>query len=389
MTPNSELGVTSNMNATLRQVNVFIASPGDVSDARDCVRKAIERINRLVARPSGFLLEPIGWEDIPAGKAKRTQEIINPYVEGADIFIGILNKRFGSPTGVAESGTEEEYNVIEKRWNHETSRPEIMIYFKKLSKDDLTDPGEQLQRVLEFKRRICDTVLYKEFEASNDLGEQIENALAAWIYKHQESSTLVLREVNVDALETIDLVILTHLVQHLDINNHYLQTITNHPKSKIDSSIARLERDALVTRRHGKVRPTNSTEGFLSIVKHLINGEQWRLLLQSDYYSHMLRSILHDLIAARFHYKIGEEMADLLRMFALLSPAAASYILFGDTTLYDNLFEHTHTLGDQQIIMANEMMKQNILHQVLLRYAEDSINAKLLDTLEGKSLPAS
>lgn len=57
--------------ADLKQVFVFIASPGDVAPARDTARRAIERINRIVAKRAGFLLEPIGWEDIPPGKADR------------------------------------------------------------------------------------------------------------------------------------------------------------------------------------------------------------------------------------------------------------------------------------------------------------------------------
>ncbi|NLZ04341.1 MAG: hypothetical protein GXY19_04145 [Phycisphaerae bacterium] len=53
---------------TLKRVIVVIASPGDVADARSSVRHAVDRINHLVVKDNGFLLEPIGWEDIPPGK---------------------------------------------------------------------------------------------------------------------------------------------------------------------------------------------------------------------------------------------------------------------------------------------------------------------------------
>ncbi len=204
------------------------------------------------------------------------------------------------------------------------------------------------------------------------------------IYNHIESTTLTLRQANVDSLESTDLEILTCLVQHSDIAIEDLHTFTNYSISRIHSSIARLERHGLVTRPFGRIKTSNSTEGFLSIVKHLIGGDQWRLLLQSDYYSHMLKDTIHDLIAMRFHYKIQDEFPDFLRKFALLSPKAASYILFGDTSLYDNLAEQARTLGDQQIAMANEMIMRNILQNVLMSYAEDSINAKLIDTLDGR-----
>jgi tetratricopeptide (TPR) repeat protein len=98
----------------------------------------------------------------------------------------------------------------------------------------------------------------------------------------------------------------------------------------------------------------------------------------------MLKITLRDLIASRFHCKIEVETADVLHKMALLSPAAASYLLFGETTLYEKSAEHAQTLGKEQVAFANEIMKQNILHQVLLRYSDDSTNANLLDTLEGE-----
>lgn len=374
------------MSKTLRIVNVFIASPGDVSEARDRARKAIGRINRLIAKPSGFFLEPIGWEDIPACKGERTQDVINHYVDAADIFVGILNKRFGSPTGIAESGTEEEYNLIEKRWYEKDPKPDILIYFKKLSKKDLADPGEQLNHVLQFKKRISDTVLYKEFEGSDDLAEKIEDALADWLHRQCESTAIVLRETDVDALKTADLEILASLVQHTDVSAKSLQTLTGYKEEDIKSSITRLERHGLVAEYREKIKPLNSTDGFLSIVKHLIDANHWRLLLPCKYYNDMLRRTLRDLIASRFHCKVEVETADVLYKMALLSPAAASYLLFGETTLYDKSAEHAQTLGKEQVAFANEIMKQNILHQVLLRYSDDSTNANLLDTLEGESI---
>ena len=85
----------------LRRVGVFIASPGDVGCAREAVRRAVEHINRLVAKSQGFLFQATGWEDVPPGMGSRAQELINPYVDAAQIFVGILNQRFGSPTGLA------------------------------------------------------------------------------------------------------------------------------------------------------------------------------------------------------------------------------------------------------------------------------------------------
>ncbi len=166
------------------RIQVFIASPGDVTRERYAARRAIERINKLLGEISGFHFAPTGWEQIPPAKSARAQEAINPYVDSAKIFIGILYQRFGTPTGIAESGTEEEFFRVEKRWNEETPKPAIWIFFKTVAPDRLSDPGEQLKNVLRFKKRIEPTVLYKEFTDERALQENIEEALSTWVHEH-------------------------------------------------------------------------------------------------------------------------------------------------------------------------------------------------------------
>lgn len=188
----------------LKRVIIFIASPGDVSDDRSSVRYAVERINKLLAKDNGFLFEPIGWEDVPPGKSQRAQEIINPYVGEASIFIGILHRRFGQPTGLAESGTEEEYNQIEKRWENEDPKPEVLIYFKKISDDQLSDPGELLQKVLAFKERIRITTFYKEFESERNLEELVQDALHDWIINNRNKYERPVKTSNIVTLQPND-----------------------------------------------------------------------------------------------------------------------------------------------------------------------------------------
>src|SRR5262249_34905571 len=136
-----------------------------------------------VGRPNGVLFESIGWEDIPAGKGYRAQDVINPFVDKADIFIGLLARRFGTPNGIAESGTHEEYQRAAARWASEATKPDVKIYFRKLTRRDLQEPSEQLQKVLTFKVSIAPTDLYHEFDDKDALEERIEDDLAAWVYE--------------------------------------------------------------------------------------------------------------------------------------------------------------------------------------------------------------
>jgi Uma2 family endonuclease len=57
----------------LERVYVFIASPSDVGEARMNARRAVERVNELVAKRAGIILEAIGWEDIAPRRAERAQ----------------------------------------------------------------------------------------------------------------------------------------------------------------------------------------------------------------------------------------------------------------------------------------------------------------------------
>ena len=61
---------------SVRIVRVFLASPGDLADERRLAGEAIEEVNRTVARPAGFQVDLLGWEDTLSA-AGRPQEIIN------------------------------------------------------------------------------------------------------------------------------------------------------------------------------------------------------------------------------------------------------------------------------------------------------------------------
>ncbi|HXR37446.1 MAG TPA: DUF4062 domain-containing protein, partial [Terracidiphilus sp.] len=80
-----------------RPLTVFIASPGDVAPERQKLREVVADLNRTVARHLGLVVDATGWEDLPPSvHPERTQELINPSVDQADIFILILWKSLGT-----------------------------------------------------------------------------------------------------------------------------------------------------------------------------------------------------------------------------------------------------------------------------------------------------
>src|SRR5438309_1896456 len=99
------------MAKTVTKLVVFAASPGDVSRERDLLDTVAAELNKTLCPPLGIHLELVKWEtDSFPGVASDAQALINQQIPPYDIFIGIMWKRFGTPTGRAGSGTEEEFD---------------------------------------------------------------------------------------------------------------------------------------------------------------------------------------------------------------------------------------------------------------------------------------
>jgi len=152
---------------TLRVVTVFFASPGDVSDERSLFGSAIDELNSTTGAELGIRLQVTDWHDVKAGMG-RAQGLINPSIEEADVFLGILWSRWGTPTGSYTAGFEEEYELA-KSLNRNHGRPEVMLYFKAVDEQHLQDPGPQLTRVVAFKEKAQGDALCKSFDGPEQL----------------------------------------------------------------------------------------------------------------------------------------------------------------------------------------------------------------------------
>lgn len=165
--------------------DVFIASPGGLSDERDVVRKEIAEFNEERMVDTGHAFIARGWEDT-AGALGRAQSILNTVLGKCDYLILILADRWGTPPGgdgSYSSGTEEEFRFAHQLVN-ESDAPmqDILLLFKGLTADRLRDPGPQLKKVLDFKteREESHDVYYKTFDSSEELRREVRRALQKW-----------------------------------------------------------------------------------------------------------------------------------------------------------------------------------------------------------------
>ena len=94
--------------------HVFLASPGDVNGERQHVRRFFDDYNRSTAHLWGAEFKVIDWENyatIGVGRPQEliTQQTLEKFKDSLAVVVGIMAQRFGSPSGKAESGTEEEF----------------------------------------------------------------------------------------------------------------------------------------------------------------------------------------------------------------------------------------------------------------------------------------
>jgi len=165
------------MARTITEIQAFLASPSDVTEERKIVSDVIAELNRTIAPDLGLLIRLIRWEDMIPSIERRAQQVVLEQVEldNTDLFIGILWNRFGSPTGHADSGTEEEFKLAYESWLQHR-KPRIMMYFCQRSSNLVKiDELEQKLRVLKLREEISTKGIFHEFNTPQELEATIRN----------------------------------------------------------------------------------------------------------------------------------------------------------------------------------------------------------------------
>jgi tetratricopeptide (TPR) repeat protein len=169
---------------------VFVASPGGLVPERQAFRDAINAYNEMDAISRGVMFIPVGWEQTLPGMG-RPQSLINEDLRDCDYFVLILWDRWGSSSGDAAytSATSEEYAIARECWNNsEHCLVEIAAFFKAAEPRQMSDPGEQLRNVLDFKRQLEQTkeLLFSTFDDLSLFQRQLQRLLAKWVRDHEQ-----------------------------------------------------------------------------------------------------------------------------------------------------------------------------------------------------------
>lgn len=135
-------------------IHIFLGSPGDVESERDAARAVVNEVNQQLASKFGLQLDLYGWEQQPPSYG-RPQEQINARVDEADLFIGVLWRKWGTPPGEEyTSGFQEEYRRACDRRAASQSLPEVWLFFKEVDEEQRNDAGPELRQVLDFREQV-------------------------------------------------------------------------------------------------------------------------------------------------------------------------------------------------------------------------------------------
>ncbi|QKE63232.1 DUF4062 domain-containing protein [Aquipseudomonas campi] len=173
------------MASTRKVISIFLGSPGDLGTERLKVRDIVTELNALLSSRLSIQIELVGWEDTTP-RYGRPQEIINQDLKRCDVFIGLIWKRWGTPTGNGDgysSGFEEEF-TLSLQSKRESDKPQISLFFKEVDSDNLKDPGDGLKKVLAFKDRMITgkEVLFQEFNNS-DFESKLRACIVAYVFE--------------------------------------------------------------------------------------------------------------------------------------------------------------------------------------------------------------
>ena len=195
------------MAKTVTKYSIFVGSPSDLDEERIAIEEVIKELNLTFGAKQNIVLELLKWEthSAPGISDSHTQELINNDIgDEYDIFLGLLWKRFGTPTEKAGSGTEEEFNRAVDRFKEKTNPLQVLFYFKDAVPKSLKDiNASELLQIEEFKKSISNNkLLYWEFDNSESLKNFLRLHIPIRINTLIESSTSI--NTNTDLIEIIE-----------------------------------------------------------------------------------------------------------------------------------------------------------------------------------------
>lgn len=185
-------------------LSIFLASPSDVAEERNTVKKVIDELNTTLLKSLNIQLELLNWENSthPSFGAYPQDVINNQIGDDYDIFLGIFWTRCGTPTNKSQSGTLEEFDRAYLR--QKKSRVEICLYFKADPADLYKIDLLQFQKVKDFKESVSKLGGYHWSFLSNEFETLIRNHLFKITQEWEQKKIDISHQLNLETAINID-----------------------------------------------------------------------------------------------------------------------------------------------------------------------------------------
>jgi hypothetical protein len=161
------------MAKPVTHISVFLASPSDVETERGIAFDLIHEWNDLHTNEKSASLQIRTWKTSAYPElGERPQSVINRQVlDDCDILVGVFWTRFGLPTGIADSGTEEEI-----RRSMAGGKP-VLLYFSDVPASPSQIDPAQYAKVLKFRDEFRNTGLIWKYTSHDEFRSYLRRHL--------------------------------------------------------------------------------------------------------------------------------------------------------------------------------------------------------------------
>ena len=157
----------------VRVLKIVFCGPGDVARELSIAADVVDEWNKNHFESLNCGLKLLNWKsDAAPSMAERGQAVINrELIDSADLIVAVFWRRFGTPTGMHDSGTAEEVIRAMSR-----DKP-MMLYFSDIEAPMVEDDPEQVAKLRDFREKAMASGLPWSFRSRKQFRESFKQHL--------------------------------------------------------------------------------------------------------------------------------------------------------------------------------------------------------------------
>ena len=177
------------MAKALAYIKLAFCAPSDVTEELKIARSIVDEWNVNHGESRNLFIRLLNWKTDARPAIGRPQEVINQdVVDDADILVGVFWTRFGTPTGVAESGTEEEIRRAI------AANKKVMVYFSTRPPTSAIVDPDQFKNIGRFMFEFKDHGLHWTYDSLETFASDFRRHLAKYLNEWSRHSHVTSRK---------------------------------------------------------------------------------------------------------------------------------------------------------------------------------------------------